>query len=124
MSRIGLIFLFILIAVEGYGQLDHFVLIQADNNQPFYVRSGEQTLNSTAQGHLILSQLKDSVYRITIGFPKKLFPEEDFYLVIDNNDLAFQLKNQEGKGWVLANMQTQESEMPVRMDTIETKIRL
>lgn len=128
MSKIGLIFLFIFMAVGGYGQQDHFVLIQADNDLPFYVRIREQTLNSTPQGHLIIPQLTDSIYRITIGFLKKAYPEEypdeDFYIAIDKKDLGFQLKHQEGRGWILVNIQTQEQEMPVRIDTIENKTRL
>ena len=142
MSKIGLIFLFVLMAIGGYGQQDHiglqeltagqqdhFVLIRADNDQPFYVRLGQQTLNSTPQGHLIIAQLKDSVYSITVGFPKKGnpegdYPDEDFRLVIDKNDLGFQLKNQPGKGWILVNIQTQELDMPTRMDTIANSARL
>lgn len=124
MSRIALIFLLVLAGLGGYGQQEYFVLIQSDNNQPFYVRMGEQTLTSTPQGHLILSQLKDSVYHITISFPKKLFPERDFYVVIDKKDLGFQLKYLEEKGWALFNTQTLELEIPSRSDTITVKMPL
>lgn len=124
MLRSVLIFLLVSTGLGGYGQQEYFVLIQSDNNQPFYVRMGEQTLSSSPQGHLILSQLKDSVYHITIGFPKKLFPERDFYVVIDKKDLGFQLKYLEEKGWALFNTQTLELEMPSRTDTIAVKMPL
>ena len=124
MSKIGLIFLLVLAGLGGYGQQEYFVLIQSDNNQPFYIRMSEQTLSSTPQGHLILSQLKDSVYHITIVFPKKLFPEQDFYIVIDKRDLGFQLKYLEERGWALFNTQTLELEMPSRADTIAVKMPL
>ncbi len=119
-----MIFLLVLAGPGGYGQQEYFILIQSDNNQPFYARMGEQTLSSSPQGHLILSQLKDSVYHITIGFPKKLFPEQDFYVVVDDKDLGFQLKYLEEKGWALFNMQTLELEMSSRTDTIAVKMPL
>ena len=97
---------------------EYFVLIQSAGHQPFYVRMRGQLLSSSAGGHLILSRLKDSVYRITIGFPKQLFPEQDFNFVIDKKDLGFDLRYLDGRGWVLYNIQTQETEMPSHADTI------
>ena len=108
MLRNVLFTLLILIVGKCYAQENYFVLIQADNNQPFYVRLEDKTLSSTSQGHLILSQLKDGRYTITIGFPKQLFPEQQYSFAIDGKDLEFQLKEQENKGWGVINPQTQE----------------
>ncbi len=54
MSKIGLAIVLILIAGRSYAQQDYFVLVQADNNQPFYARMGGKLFSSSAQGHLIL----------------------------------------------------------------------
>jgi hypothetical protein len=108
MLRKVLFTLLILIAGKCYAQENYFVLIQADNNQPFYARLEDKTLSSTFQGHLILSQLKDGRYSITIGFPKQLFPEQQYSFAINGKDLELQLKEQENKGWGVLNPQTQE----------------
>jgi hypothetical protein len=123
MSRIASIFFFFLMAGPGFGQQEHFVLIHADNNQPFYVRIRQQTYSSSAQGHLILSQLHDSVYPITIGFPRQQYPEHAFTLTIDKNDLDLRLKDQDGKGWVLLDMGTQKEQLP-QTDINDKKTRL
>ncbi|HZE83817.1 MAG TPA: DUF4476 domain-containing protein [Puia sp.] len=113
--------LFFLIAGRSYTQT-YFVLIRADNSQPFYVHTGGRSFSSSGQGHLIVPQLKDSTYTFTIGFPKKLFPEQEFVITINRKDLEYQLKNMGEKGWGLFNPQTLELKMPVKIDTPATKL--
>jgi hypothetical protein len=123
MSKIASIFFFVLMAGPGFGQQEHFALIRADNNQPFYVRIRQQTLSSSAQGHLILSQLHDSVYPIVVGFPRQQFPEQEFILAIDKDDPDLRLEDRDGKGWVLFDMGTQQEQLPMK-DTTEKKTHL
>ena len=113
MSKIGLVIILVLIAGKNYAQQDYFVLIQADNKQPFYVRLGDRSLPSSVEGTLILSQLKDSTYdSITIGFPGQAFPEERFFFNLHHKDQQFLLRNQEEKGWILYNPLTGETRVP------------
>jgi hypothetical protein len=107
MSKLGLVIVLILMAGRTYAQ-DYFVLIEADNGQPFYVRVDGQLYSSSSRGHLILSQLKDSSYTITIGFPGQVFPERQFSFTVHQNDHAFRLKNEDGKGWWLVDDKGQE----------------
>jgi hypothetical protein len=107
MSKLGLVIVLILMAGRIFAQ-DYFVLIEADNGQPFYVRVDSQLYSSSAKGHLILSHLKDSSYIITIGFPGQVFPERRFSFNVHQNDHAFRLKNEEGKGWWLVDDKGQE----------------
>jgi len=108
MLRNTLFILLILVAGKCQAQENYFVLIQADNSQPFYARLEDKTLSSTFQGHLILSQLKGGRHSITIGFPKQLFPEQQYTFDVNGKDLELQLKEQENKGWGVFNPQTQE----------------
>jgi Domain of unknown function (DUF4476) len=110
MSKLGLVIVLILMAGRTYTQ-DYFVLIEADNGQPFYVRVDSQLYSSSARGHLILSQLKDSSYIITIGFPGQVFPERQFSFNVHQNDHAFRLKNEDEKGWWLVDDKGQELAM-------------
>jgi hypothetical protein len=107
MSKLGLVIVLILVAGRTYAQ-DYFVLIEADNGQPFYVRVDSQLYSSSSRGHLILSQLKDSSYTITVGFPGQVFPERQFSFTVHQNDHAFRLKNEDGKGWWLVDDKGQE----------------
>jgi hypothetical protein len=119
MSKLGLVIVLILMAGKNNAQdytastntlQDYFVLIQADNNQAFYVRLDSQLYTSSPAGHLILSQLKDSTYTVTIGFPGQVFPEQQFIFSIHQKDQAFRLKNEDGKGWGLYDGQGQRLE--------------
>ncbi len=117
MPKTGFVALLLLIMGKSYCQEEYFVLIQADSYQPFYARLGERTFSSTATGHLILSKLKDSTYTLTIGFPKNLFPEQQFSITINKKDYQLQLKNQEDKGWGLYDPHSLEGIVPVKGDT-------
>jgi hypothetical protein len=109
MSKSGLVIILILLSGKNYAQQpNYFVLIQADNKQPFYVRLGSQSLSSSPEGSLILSQLKDSTYNITVGFPGQVSPEQAFSVDLHHKDQQFLLRNQAEKGWALYNPLTGE----------------
>src|ERR1700712_609161 len=87
-------------------QEKHFVFIQADNKQPFYVSVNGKLYSSTASGYVIIPKLADGNYNFTVGFAQNAFPEQSFTTVIQNKDLGFDLKNFGDKGWGLFNLQS------------------
>jgi len=111
MSKFGLVIVLILMAGSNYAQ-DYFVLIQADNRLPFYVRLGGQVYSSSPGGHLILSQLKDSTYDLTIGLPGQPTLEQRYTLNIHRKDQEFGLKDQGEREVSLYDGQTGEVRTP------------
>lgn len=108
MSKISLIVMLLLLKMgAGFAQ-NYFVFIGSDNKQPFYVRVDSEFHASTAGGHLILSQLKDSTYNITIGFPGQALPEQHYAFSISGKDQAFELQKQGQDGLRLYDLQTSE----------------
>ncbi len=104
-----MVFLLSFFIVAARAQQPGFlILIEAENKQAFSVRLGDEIYASSAQGHIVLSQLKDSSYRIGIRFPKNNLPEQVFPVVIHKKDLGFQLKGADST-WVLYNWQTHET---------------
>lgn len=103
-----LLFLFILFvfAFSARAQQAHFIYLQTDNGQPFYVKLNNKLVSSSSEGYVILPGVKDGVYQLVVGFPKKEFPEENFVISIDNGSEGFLLKDFEEKGWQLFNLQT------------------
>jgi hypothetical protein len=98
--------LFLLMTATGLAQNDHFILIQSETNQPFYARINDKTYSSSEIGHLIIPQLKDTAYDITIGFPKDVYHEQKFRITLHEREMGLQLKNTGERGWVLYNWQT------------------
>ncbi|MEP6585000.1 MAG: DUF4476 domain-containing protein [Ginsengibacter sp.] len=88
------------------GQQVHFVYLQTENNQPFYIKLDNKVTSSSSAGYLILPKLTEGDYNISVGFPKKEFPEESFKISVDKESHGFLLKNFGGKGWGLFNLQS------------------
>ena len=109
MTKFGLVIILILLAGRNYAQQNYFILIQADDKQTFYVRQGGRAMSSSAEGALILSQLKDSTYNIVVGFPGQQSPDQAFSIDLHHKDQQFILRNQADKGWVLYNPMTGET---------------
>lgn len=108
---------FIILSGAAKGQQNHFIYIQTENKQPFYVKLDNKIYSSTLSGYLILPKLKEGNYGLAIGFPKSEWTEQSITCTLDNNDAGFLLKNFADKGWGLFNLQT----LAVSMATAEPK---
>jgi hypothetical protein len=93
-------------ALQAMAQQDHFVYLQTDNGQPFYVRMNHQILSSSSEGYIIIPNITSGVYQIKVGFPKKEHPEEAFTVSVDDNNEGFLIKHFEDKGLQLFNLET------------------
>jgi len=101
------VFLF-LFSVHSMAQQNHFIYIQTENKQPFYVKIADRLLSSSSVGYLVIPKLQDGKYEMGIGFPKDEWPLQKMTVVIKNNDAGYMLKNFDSKGWGLFNMQTMD----------------
>lgn len=99
------LFLFIVSFSRISAQQNHFIYIQTENKQAFYVKLDDKIYSSSGSGYLILPKLKDGTYRLLIGFPKSEWKEQSIDCLV-NNDAGYLLKNFEEKGWGLFNLQT------------------
>src|SRR5882724_8611311 len=94
-----------------FSQKLFFVYLQADPEQPFFVKMNDKIHSSSSTGYLILSRLRDSAYSITAGFPQNKWPEQKFTLDIKGKDRGYLLKNFGDKGWGLYDMETMAVQM-------------
>ncbi|MCW3091872.1 MAG: hypothetical protein JWP81_2941 [Ferruginibacter sp.] len=97
-------FLFSLCGLKA--QQNHFIYVQTDNRQPFYVKLDSKLYSSSSAGYLVVPKLKAGAYNLAIGFPKSEWPEQNLVCTIDQNDIGYLLKNFDDKGWGLLNLQT------------------
>jgi Domain of unknown function (DUF4476) len=98
------LFLFLLPGLKA--QQNHFIYIQTENHQTFYVKLEKKIFTSSASGYLILPKLKAGEYQLSIGFQKNGVVEQNMICTIDKTDIGFILKNFGAKGWGLFNLQT------------------
>lgn len=89
-----------------FAQQNHFVYIQSDDKQPFSVNLNGKSYNSSDIGYVIIPKLADGKYQLNVTFPENKFPDQQFYCVVNKNDIGYALKNFKEKGWGLFNLQT------------------
>jgi hypothetical protein len=92
--------LFSILILQVAAQEKHFIYIQNENKQEFYVQLNGQTYNSDETGYVIISQLLSGKYYLSVGFADKKITEQKFIVDIQK-DAGFALKEFEGKGWAL-----------------------
>jgi hypothetical protein len=101
-------FIFLLLFfVQANAQHNHFIYIEAENKQPFYIRMNEKIFSASSSGYVILPKLQAGTYKLAIGFPKKEWPIQMIDVAV-NKDAGYILKNFESKGWGLFNMETMD----------------
>ncbi|MBN8837076.1 MAG: DUF4476 domain-containing protein [Sphingobacteriia bacterium] len=91
-------------------QQKHFIYIQSENSQPYYVNLNNTIYSSTVTGYLNISQLVQGKYYLIVGFPRNLYPEQKFIVDVDDASpgIGFTLKQQADKSWYLVNYITNE----------------
>lgn len=87
-------------------QVNHFIYLQTDNRQPFYIKYNNRIYSSSASGYLIVSKLKEGPVDFAVGFPKSDLPEQKFQCMIEKADKGFLIKNFDDKGWALYDLQS------------------
>jgi hypothetical protein len=81
------------LAFSANAQQVHFVYLQTENSQPFYVKMNNKVVSSSPEGYVILPNLVDNTYEMVVGFPKNEFPEEKFTVTVDKRNEGFLIKN-------------------------------
>lgn len=86
----------------------HYIFIEADGQQPFYVKRADTLYSSSASGFLIIPKVPRADFSIVLGFPKAIYPEAIFDIKDVKSDRGFHLKLFEGKGWGLFDRTSME----------------
>ncbi|MEN9569718.1 MAG: hypothetical protein RL172_949 [Bacteroidota bacterium] len=88
----------------------HFVYLQTEARQPFYVKMDTKIYNSTVSGYLIMPKMKDGDYQCIIGFIGADKGEHPFNFAVAG-DAGYLIKNFGDKGWGLFNLQSLQVNM-------------
>lgn len=105
-KRIFIIGSLVFFTLTALAQKEHFIYLQTENSQPFYIKLNNAVLSSSHNGYVILPGLSEGPHELIVGFPKNEFPEEKFKLVIENRNIGYLIKNMGDQGLSLFNLQT------------------
>jgi hypothetical protein len=92
MRNLLLIVVFVASSICASAQKVYFIYLQSENNNPFYIKMGDKIYSSATSGYLILSNLVDSTYNFSIGFPSSQ-TESKFIVAVGGKDRGFLIKN-------------------------------
>ena len=84
---------------------NHFIYIQSETKEPFYVLINTTNYSSSPNGFLILPKLQSGILNFAIGFARDKYAEQKFVCAIADNDLGFSLRLNNNKRWELFNLQ-------------------
>lgn len=84
---------------------NHFIYIQSETKEPFYVLINSTNYSSSPNGFLIIPKLQSGVLNFSIGFARDKYPEQKFVCAVADNDLGFSLRLNPNKRWELFNLQ-------------------
>ena len=96
----------LLICNQAFCQQPHFIYLQTENREPFYVLLNKKNYSSSSIGYVIVPKLENGEYSIRIGFPKNTGPEQDYILQVRDNEQGYLIKEFGEKGWALFNLQS------------------
>ena len=116
MQKVFFILFFSIVSANLLAQQVYFVTIEADNKQPFSVQIGSKNYSSTPIGHLIIPNLKDNTYLLTIRFPRNEGSDQTFSINVNKKDKGYQLKKIGIRNWGLFDWQTMELIKPNSVD--------
>src|SRR2546423_311331 len=80
------------LGVSASAQKVFFIYLQTEDNIPFYAKMSDKVYTSTSSGYLTLSNLTDSTYQITIGFPS-LQEDSKFNIPLKGKDRGFLIRH-------------------------------
>ncbi len=113
MKKLVFLLLVVFISLQASTQRVYFLYLQSDNGKPFYTRIDEKVYSSSASGYLIISRLRDTTYKISIGFANGSVAENRYTISINKRDHGYLLKSFGDKGWGLFDLQNMSVTMPV-----------
>lgn len=87
-------------------QEKHFIYLQTESNQPFYVKLNNNILSSSSAGYIILPKLQKGTQTFFIGFPKSNRPEQKFVVSLEDANKGYLIKNFEENGYALFDLQS------------------
>ena len=103
---------FLLLILVFYGSLSvsaqekHFIYLQTESNQAFYVKLNNNILSSSSAGYIILPKLQNGIQTFFIGFPKSDRPEQKFVVKVEDANKGYLIKNFDENGYALFDLQS------------------
>ena len=104
-KKVCLFLLLIIFSTSLSAQTAHFLYIQSDNSQAFYVRLNNKVFSSSQLGYVIIPKLQPGKLSLIIGFPMNKWNAMNYNIDVEHKDLSFQLKKVDSLEWELYDEQ-------------------
>ena len=116
-----LLILVFCVSLSLSAQEKHFIYLQTESNQPFYVKMNNNILSSSSAGYIILPKLQKGTQTFFIGFPKSTRPEQKFEVNVEDANKGYLIKNFDENGYALFDLQSLALVKNTGSDVVVTK---
>ena len=123
MRKTGFAFLISLAMCQVLGQGNYYIYIQSADHKPFYVRSGSKIFHSSGNGYLVMERLASASYDLMVGFPDIPSSEWQFNCSVNDDDIAFILKNDNGKKVELSGLKNESKQSGKKVELKPEKLK-
>ena len=93
---------------QSHAQQNHYIYIQSENNQSFFIRTKDKVYSASEAGYVIVPNLSEGMFDFIIGFPKNMSRPIAYQIEIKQKDIGFELKKENDSTWVLFELQSNE----------------
>lgn len=111
MKRFLFLMLFNLLLQQLQAQTFHYLYLETEGGQPFYVRLQQKTYSSAASGYLLIPRLTAGKQVMTIGFPGDTRPRE--YAINLQQDAGYMLRKTGAGTWSLTDLSDPLKSIPL-----------
>jgi hypothetical protein len=118
-KKIRLVLLLFIFSTSISAQTAHFLYIQSDNSQAFYVRLNNKVFSSSDIGFLIIPKLQTGKLSLIIGFPMNKWNAMNYDVEVENKDMSFRLKKVDSLNWELYDDQGQHTIFKNKTDKLQ-----
>ncbi|HET7897158.1 MAG TPA: DUF4476 domain-containing protein [Flavisolibacter sp.] len=92
MKKVFLLLWCAVLSLAVSAQKVYFIYLQTEDQSPFYVRMGDKIYSSASSGYLILGNLVDTTYYLSLGYAKSNEAETKFSVALNQGDRGFLIK--------------------------------
>lgn len=107
-----------------HAQQRRFIYLQSENKNPFFVKIDGKYLSSSEYGFIIIPQLADSTYNLTIGSTENKWAEQEVSISTKFANAGYLIQSKDSKSFALENLSTLQTLKSVKKQALSSPVEI
>lgn len=118
------IFFSIMLHIALHAQPRRFIYLQTENKSPFFVKIDGKYLSSSEYGYIIIPQLTDSTYNLSIGSTENKWIAQDISISTKVANAGYLIQSKNSKNFALVNLSTMQPLKSINQQISGTSVEI